>query len=452
MGAVTATAIMNDERGGLCAADAILRGEIPEKTRALRAAPPAAVRRLIQTIDGDRVDREGKIPGDVIARFRRAGAFGWSLPGRHGGGGWSRADYHAAIAAVAERSLALAMRLTTHQSLGAAALVAAFGSEAQKAELLPRMAAGEETALAVSEEGPGADPAAATARARRVGGHYEVSGRKMWVSNALSARWLAVLAQAPSGPTMLVVDARAPGVSLRPIEFMGLRGLGNALVILERVRVPPSRLVGAEGEGARLALALVGQGRLTVVPRALGLARAARSHALDWTRERGIAREPAVAARLEEMGKIVARLSALDAAVAAGLAGRSDSAAAKLYAGRAAWEAADALVQLRGSRGYETPASQRARGESPVPAERLLRDARGLRLAEGAEDLMRAFLARRGLELARAGVRAKTSAGPLGERAAALADEFARLSRGRAASARALELADQAAEILAEAV
>ena len=445
-------AAVNDERGGLCATDMILRGTIPAKTRARPAAPPAAASRLARAVDGERIDRDGKIPDDLIARLRREGAFGWNLPRRHGGGGLGPPRYHAAIAAVAERSLALAMRLTTHQSLGAAALVCAFGTEAQKAELLTRMAAGEETALAVSEEGPGADPAAATARARRDGGDYVLTGRKMWVSGALSARWLAVLAQAPGGPAMFVVDARAPGIRLEPIAFMGLRGLGNALVIFDRARVPSSRRVGAEGSGARLALAVVGRGRLTIVARALGLARAAKSHAEAWTRERGISRRPAISARLARISRIVARLAALDAAAAAGLSGRADSAAAKLYAGRAAWEAADALVQLRGSRGYETAASQRARGELPVPAERLLRDARGLRLAEGAEDLMRAFLARRGLELARATRRGKKSPGPLGERAAALAEGFERLSRGRGVWPRALELADEAVEILAEAV
>ncbi|MBI3566543.1 MAG: hypothetical protein HY079_15215, partial [Elusimicrobia bacterium] len=79
---------------------------------------------------------------------------------------------------------------------------------------------------------------------------------------------------------------------------------------------------------------------------------------------------------------------------------RTESALAKLFAASAAWEAADLAVQLRGGRGYETADSQRARGEAPEPAERLLRDARGLRLIEGTDDALRWALARRARELA----------------------------------------------------
>ncbi|MDE2490111.1 MAG: acyl-CoA dehydrogenase, partial [Elusimicrobia bacterium] len=82
------------------------------------------------------------------------------------------------------------------------------------------------------------------------------------------------------------------------------------------------------------------------------------------------------------------------ALVEAGDAPRRESASIKLRAAEAAYEAADLAVRLRGPRGYETADSQRARGETPVPAERWLRDARGLRAIEGSEDVLRAFLAR----------------------------------------------------------
>jgi alkylation response protein AidB-like acyl-CoA dehydrogenase len=354
------------------------------------------------------------------------------------------------------------MRATTHQSLGAAALVAAAGTPEQRARLLPRMAAGELAALAVSEAGAGADLSLIAATARRARGGYRLSGRKLWVSNAADARWLAVLARAPGGPALFVVDARARGVVLeRRCRFLGLRGLGNAVVRLSGAFVPEADRVGAEGDGARLLLALLGAGRLTVVPRALGLARECRRAARAWAaarrqRGRALAAEPAVAARLARLDLLVVYLEALDARVAAwaqaGRAPRVESALAKLFAAAAAWEAADATLQLRGARGYETADSQRARGEEPVPAERWLRDARGLRLIEGSDDALRWAVARRGLELARAGARAPRAPGPLGRRAVALAAELRTLARsaGGEVPARALELADEAARLLAE--
>lgn len=450
--------------------DAILAGGLPRRTQ--RRAPPTpglAVRRLLSRldaelarVDADKIDREDRVPPVVLARLERLGVLRLNLPRAYGGLGLDRADYHRILARISARSLALAMIVTTHQSLGAAALVAAFGGPEQKAQLLPRMAAGELSALAASEALSGADPALAATTARRVRGGWRLDGRKLWVSNAVDARWLAVLARAPDGPTLFIIDARTRGVSVeRRCRFLGLRGLGNGVLRLRGVIISDAGRVGADGDGARLLLALLGEGRLTVLPRALGLTRAVRDAARAWMRTRrrrgrALAQEPAVAARLNRLDALVARLESLDAAAAAwsrgGSVGRTESALAKLYAAAAAWEAADTALQLRGARGYETADSQRARGETAVPAERWLRDARGLRLVEGSDDLLRWAVARRGLELARAGARAPRAAGALGRRAAALAAEFRALgrARGEAVPARALELADEAARILAE--
>ena len=454
---------------GLGFGDALLAGAIRRDWLSGRPPGPSAglrrlrprLARLLARVDGDAIDRADRVPASVIAGLRRLGVFRLRLPREHGGLGLSHSDYRRAVALIAARSAGLSMWVTTHQGLGAAALVAAHGTPDQKVALLPRMAAGELSALAVTEVEAGLDAARTASAARPLPGGraYRLDGRKLWVTNAPVARWLAVLARAPGGLAIFVVDARARGVRVeRRCRFLGLRGMENGVVRLTGALAPVSRRVGAEGEGLRLAASALGTGRLSVVSRALGLAGECRRAARAWIRgRRALAAEPAVAARLARLDELVAALEAVDARVAlwadSGRELRTDSALAKLFAASAAWEAADVALQLRGARGYETADSQRARGENPVPAERWLRDARGLRLIEGSDDALRAALARRGLELARAGARAPRGRDPLARRAAALAADFRSLARGAggAVPARALELVDEAARLFAAA-
>jgi hypothetical protein len=182
----------------------------------------------------------------------------------------------------------------------------------------------------------------------------------------------------------------------------------NGVLRLRGVVVPASRRIGGEGEGLRLGLTALNAGRLSVVPRALGIARECLRLSRAWTtarRQHGrrLSANASVAERLARLETLVARLAAVGARTAAwadeGRELRVESALAKLFAASAAWEAADIALQLRGGRGYETADSQRARGERPEPAERLLRDARGLRVIEGTDDALRGALAKRGLEL-----------------------------------------------------
>ncbi len=453
---------MKNTRGDLGRGDLLLAGSVskgrnwrpPRLSREYRSLLPQ-LEKILARVDGDAIDRDDRVPARLVGELRRIGAFRLILPRAFGGLGLSHADYHDAVARIAARSMGLAMWLTTHQSLGAAALVAAAGTAQQRAELLPRLASRDLSALAATEEGAGTDPslAAATARPAR-GGAYVIDGKKLWVSNGPVARWIATLARAPGGLALFVVDARARGVRVeRRCRFLGLRGLENGVVTFSRIVVPAARRLGAEGDGLRLLLAATNAGRLTIVPRALGLARECRRAARDWARRRRqrgrpLAAEPAVAARLSRLDALVADLERLSARTAewadAGSVARTDSALAKLFATAAAWEAADSVVQLRGGRGYETAASQRGRGETPVPAERWLRDARGLRLIEGTDDALRWAVARRGLELARA-ARAPRGRGSLAAEFRALA-----CGAGEEIPARALELADQAARLFSE--
>jgi len=396
-------------------ADALLMGERPRVSRPRLPAPSrelkrfrTALERVLARVDGDAIDREDRVPPATIAALRRAGAFRLRVPRAHGGLGRSHSAYHRVVALVAAGSAGLAMWVTT-QSL-AVELLALAGTAEQRAELLPRLAAGDLSAFAMTEAEAGTDPAEISASARPVRGGYRLDGEKLWITNGPVARWVFVVARAPGGLALFAVDARAAGFSVaRRCRFLGLRGMENGVLRLRGVFVPASRRLGAEGDGLRLGLAAMNAGRLSVAARALGLARESLRLSKDWTRRRRAGGRPldrnaSVAerlARLEDLAAGLAGVSARTAAEAdAGRADRWESALAKLFAASAAWEAADLALQLRGGRGYETADSQRARGETPEAAERRLRDARGLRLIEGSDDALRGALAARARALA----------------------------------------------------
>jgi alkylation response protein AidB-like acyl-CoA dehydrogenase len=395
-------------------ADSLLKGESPRL--AARPFPPAskelkrllpALERFLTRVDGDAIDREDRVPPRVFAGLKRLGVFRLRVPRAHGGLGLGHSDYHRVVALVAARSAGLAMWVTT-QSL-AVEFLALAGTAEQRAELLPRLAAGELSAFAMTEVGAGTDPSRMAAAARPVRGGWRLDGSKLWVTNGPVARWVVVLARAPGGITAFLVDARAPGFSVeRRCRFLGLRGMENGVLRLRGAFVPDGRRLGAAGDGLRLGLAAMNAGRLSVTARALGLAGECLRITREWTRSRrqhgrALAENASVAERLARLESLVARLSGASAWTAAAAdAGRPlrwESALAKLFAASAAWEAADLALQLRGGRGYETADSQRARGEKAEPVERLLRDARGPRVIEGTDDVLRGALARRIREL-----------------------------------------------------
>ncbi|MFI5344869.1 MAG: acyl-CoA dehydrogenase family protein [Elusimicrobiota bacterium] len=349
------------------------------------------LRRVLARVDGNTIDREDRVPPRIIADLKRIGIFRLRVPRSAGGLGLTQSEYHHIVELIAGKSAGLSMWVTTHNGLGA--------------RFLPPAAVDELSAFAMTEEQAGTDPNMIKTAAKRVPGGYMLDGRKIWVTNGSVARWVIVIAKAPGGMSCFLVDSRAKGFSVeRRCRFLGLRGMENAVVRLKGVFVPDARRIGEEGEGLKIGLTAMNTGRLSIAPRALGIARECLRISKKWTasrrqHERRLNLNASVAERLKRLESLVTQLASVSARTAAwadqGRDLRLESALAKLFASSAAWEAADIALQLRGGRGYETADSQRARGEAPEPVERLLRDARGLRVIEGTDDVLRGMLARR---------------------------------------------------------
>jgi len=396
-------------------------------------------------VDPDAIDRTGEIPDEVRTGLARLGAYGIKVPQKYGGLGFSQTTYGRACQLIASHCTNTFAHLSIHQSVGVPQPLMLFGTEEQKQQFLPRVAGGEISAFALTEAGVGSDPARmkTTATPTPDGSAFLLNGEKLWCSNGTRARLLIVAAQTPpklvdgkprTQITTFVVEANSPGLEVvHRSQFMGHRAIYNGVLRFKDVRVPRANIVGGEGRGLKVALTTLNAGRLSIPAASLGTAKRALQIAREWSGARiqwgvPIGRHAAVA---EKIRRIAAQAFALEAMLSttsrivdrdkkADI--RLEAAMCKLWGTEKAWACVDDLMQVRGGRGYETVESLRARGETPYPVERMMRDVRVTTIFEGSSEILRLFIMREALDphLKIAGI-ALNSERPWGERLASAA-------------------------------
>ncbi|MEU4798499.1 acyl-CoA dehydrogenase family protein [Streptomyces sp. NPDC023327] len=366
-------------------------------------------------VDSARIEREARIPDEVVKGLKELGALGMKIDTEYGGLGLTQVYYNKALALAGSASPAIGALLSAHQSIGVPQPLKIFGTQEQKDAFLPRCATTDISAFLLTEPDVGSDPARLATTAVPDGDDYVLDGVKLWTTNGVVADLLVVMARVPKseghkgGITAFVVEATAEGVTVENRNaFMGLRGLENGVTRFHRVRVPAANRIGPEGAGLKIALTTLNTGRLSLPAMCVGAGKWCLKIAREWSGAREqwgkpVAYHEAVGAKISFIAATTFALEAvLDLSSQMADEDRNDirieAALAKLYGSEMAWLMADELVQIRGGRGFETAESLAARGERAVPAEQILRDLRINRIFEGSTEIMHLLIAREAVD------------------------------------------------------
>lgn len=366
-------------------------------------------------IDSARIEREAKIPDEVINGLKELGALGMKIDTKYGGLGLTQVYYNKALALVGSANPSIGALLSAHQSIGVPQPLKQFGTQEQKDEFLPRCARTDISAFLLTEPDVGSDPARLATMAVPDGDDYVLDGVKLWTTNGVVADLLVVMARVPKseghkgGITAFVVEAAAEGITVENRNaFMGLRGLENGVTRFHQVRVPAAHRIGPEGAGLKIALTTLNTGRLSLPAMCVGAGKWCLKIAREWSGAREqwgkpVALHEAVGAKISFIAATTFALEAvLDLSSQMADEDRNDirieAALAKLYGSEMGCLMADELVQIRGGRGFETAESLAARGERAVPAEQVLRDLRINRIFEGSTEIMHLLIAREAVD------------------------------------------------------
>lgn len=345
-------------------------------------------------------EKEEHFPAEEVRKLGEMGFCGMLVPEEWGGAGADTVSYVVMLEEVARVDASTAVTLSVTNSVVAGPLLA-HGTEEQKKRWLPRLARGEMLgAFSLTEPAAGSDAAGIEARAERQGDKYILNGTKSWVTNGGEAGLYIVFAKTDpaagrKGVSAFLVEPNAPGFRVaRHEDKMGLRMSRSVELALENCEVPAGQLLGAEGEGLKIALAGLDSGRLGIAAQSVGVAQGALEMAARYAKQRrafgqAIAEFQAIQWKLADMQTEIdaARMLVWQGAAmrdaGAKKLGRYAS-EAKLYASEMANRVVYQAVQIHGSSGYSR--------ESEI--ERLYRDARVLTIYEGTSEIQRMVIAR----------------------------------------------------------
>ena len=339
-------------------------------------------------------DRKQEMDPQVLPRMAELGILGVSLPVRYGGQGMDYMSLGLVCEELEAGDTSLRVVMSVHMGLCCYAILQ-WGSEEQKLKYLPPLAMGEKIGgYCLTEPDAGSDPAALVSTARRDGDDYIINGEKMWISLATKADYMIWIARTDpeakkrsGGMSAFILETDSPGVTSGDIHGkLGVRAGSTGWVNCQDVRVPAANLLGEEGEGFKIAMSCLDNGRYTVAAGATGLIRASLEASVRYAKERHtfgvpIAHHQLIQQKLAWMARDyeAARLLYLKAGWRKnqGLRNTRETGLAKWYATDASFKAASEAVQVHGGYGFS----------DEYEVERFLRNARGAVIYEGSSEI-----------------------------------------------------------------
>jgi len=356
-------------------------------------------------------DREANVPEDTLQGLRDLGAFGLQVPQELDGVGLNNTQYARLVEIVGSHDLGIGIVLGAHQSIGFKGILL-FGTDEQKQKYLPSVASGEKfAAFCLTEPSSGSDASSIRSRAELSpdGKHYILNGSKIWISNGGMAEVMTVFAQTPvTDPTTgetkdkvtaFIVERSFGGVTSGPPEKkMGIKCSNTAEVYYDNVPIPVENVLGGVGEGFKVAMNILNNGRFGMAAALSGTMRASSKAAIHHATNR-----VQFTRRIDSFGTIqeklarMAMLHYVTESMAYMISSNMDkgskdfqieAAISKVFASEAAWNVTDEAIQVLGGNGFMT-------GNG---LEKVMRDLRIFRIFEGTNDILRLFVALTGLQ------------------------------------------------------
>jgi butyryl-CoA dehydrogenase len=345
-----------------------------------------------------RNDEEHRFPADLVKRMAELGFLGVAIPEEHGGAGMDNVSYALAMEEISRACASTGVIMSVNNSLVCDPIYK-FGTDGQKKKWLAPLARGEFLGCyALSEPEAGSDAAAQKTTARKVGGEWILSGTKNFITNGPNARVCVLFAMnEPSkghkGITAFLVPLETKGVTLGPPDKkLGIRASQSCQIFLDEARLPEEALLGAPGEGFKVAMHTLDGGRIGIAAQALGITKACLEDSLAYAQGRKTFGQP-IAQHQAIQWKLADMQAELDAARmltwrAAWMKDRGqrhsvESSMAKLMASDVANRAAREAVQVFGGYGYL----------QDYPVERHFRDAKITEIYEGTSEIQRMVIA-----------------------------------------------------------
>ncbi|MDP3236747.1 MAG: acyl-CoA dehydrogenase family protein [Myxococcales bacterium] len=344
-------------------------------------------------------DEKGELPAEFIEELRQFGLFSLVIPEAHGGMALSATAYSRTLQEIAKYDGSVAVTVGAHSSIGMRGLLL-FGTDEQKAKFMPKLATGEMiAAFCLTEPGAGSDAASIKTTAVKDGDDWVLNGNKLWITNGGIAQFFTVFAktggQADRGNmTAFIVTRDMPGVSIGPHEDkMGIRASSTTTVHFDNVRVPASMVMGEVGKGFKVAMKILNSGRTGLGGGVVGGMKKLIALSTVQAKERVQFGKPIAEFGLvkQKIGQMVVDCYATESAVnlvnelidSGSQEYAVEAAIAKVFGSEAMWRSVDEALQIAGGNGFMRE----------FPYERMLRDSRINRIYEGANEILRLFIA-----------------------------------------------------------